>query len=554
MTDLGIAGITDAELIASGGSALVYKAVNADADAVAVKVLRGMRGDEIARRFEREQKATELLAEHPNIIDVLAAGTTDAGEPYLIMPLVEGGSLQDELEADGPFTTEQAVADVRLASAAIEHAHHKGVLHRDIKPGNLLRCDDGSIVVTDFGIARVKDAGITSATIGASTPLYAAPELLAENDASVQSEVYALGALLYALVAGRPAFADSANLWATMHKIRTEEPPTLTHIPAPIMRVIERAMAKEPHDRFVSVRAFSDYLEDALHADADWSPPAPAATTIRVSNPAADLPYVPVVPATAAPALPAAAEAGAGAAPAFDRPAPPIDAPPSRNNTGRILTGVAALVVIGGLVWFGVSRLTNGAETEIVDAPIDSSLPVPTSIVDSDGSDGSDGTAPTSAPSTPSETAQATPGPSATPTTQLVSFAGQHFSALLPEGWSVLRQDVDVGYGYRSEFVADDMYLNIDTTPQERQTGPVDIAQSARDIAAQVSSASAVRTTEVDGRTLHSFTFVNNRGIDSIDIFFEVDGDGYAIVAGSRSDAAGAFAIAELVATTVRSQ
>ena len=87
------------------------------------------------------------------------------------------------------------------------------MLHRDLKPGNLLRGDDGSIVVTDFGIARVVDAGITSATIGATTPLYAAPELLEENEASEQSDVYALGAMLYALLAGAPAFSDSANIW-----------------------------------------------------------------------------------------------------------------------------------------------------------------------------------------------------------------------------------------------------------------------------------------------------------------------------------------------------
>ena len=138
--------------------------------------------------------------------------------------------------------------------------------------------------------------------------------------------------------------------------------------------------------------------------------------------------------------------------------------------------------------------------------------------------------------------------------TRLVSFSGDYFSALLPEGWSVQSQDVDQGYGLRSSFVNGDTYLHVDTTPRERRDENAgDIATSAQDIATGIASACEVRTEDIDGLVIHWFTFVNRQGVESIDIFFEVDGDGYAIVAGSASNPDGAFATARLVAQSIRS-
>lgn len=549
MSDLDIPGVGDATLIASGGSALVYKAQSGTGEAIAIKVLRGVRGTEVKRRFQREQSAAERLSGHPHIMKIHHAGLTGAGEPYLVMPLVAGGSLNDELERDGAFPLHKAVADVTVAAEAIEFAHGRGVLHRDIKPGNLLRSNDGSVIVTDFGIARVTNAGITSATVGATTPLYAAPELLAENEVSVQTEVYSLGALLYTLLNGKAAFSEGDNLWATMHRIRTEQPPPIPGVPNPIMRLIERAMAKEPVNRPQSAGQFAQLLTTALTADDSWSPPLP---TVEIGD-SAD------VPADAPPPVPA-----------FDRPAPAVgSAPRSESGTYKAIAALAALIVVAGLAWWGTTRLFDRGTvaTTAVEAPVDNSLPSPSDpqtsdpqtsdqdeplAAETDGpadevegarDDGSDDDAPVQNDGPPDD-------PNAT---RLVSFTGDHFTAYLPEGWSVSRSDVDVGYGFRSNFVAPDMYLNVDTTPSERRTGGVDIAQSAREIASGISSASAVRTEEIDGLVIHSFTFRNRQGVESIDIFFEVDGDGYAIVAGSSTDPDGAFATARLVASSIRS-
>ena len=275
MTDLGIPGVGDAAVIASGGSALVYEALSGTGERLAVKVLRGIHGSEVTRRFDREITAGERLEGHPHIMRILHSGFTSADEPYLVMPLYPAGSLNDELEHTGAFPLHRATGDVAMVADALEFAHQRGVLHRDIKPGNIMRANDGSIVVTDFGIARVVDAGITSATIGASTPLYAAPEVLAENEASVRSEIYGLGALLYALLAGRASFSGSDNIWATMNRIRTETPPPILGVPAPVMRVIEQAMAKRPADRPASAQHFRENLRIALTADDSWRPPLP---------------------------------------------------------------------------------------------------------------------------------------------------------------------------------------------------------------------------------------------------------------------------------------
>jgi serine/threonine protein kinase len=557
MTDLGISGIGDAELIASGGSALVYQAEDATGTPVAVKVLRGIRGTEVARRFEREQSAAERLQEHANIINVHSTGVSAAGEPYLVMPLMQRGSLADELDRDGAFDLDQAIDDVATAADAIDFAHRRGVLHRDLKPGNLLRSDDDSIVVTDFGIARVLDAGITSATIGATTPLYAAPELLEENEASAQSDVYALGAMLYALLAGAPAFSDSANIWATIGRIRSDAAAVIDGVPAPVMRVIEQAMAKEPMDRPPTAAQFRTNLLDARQAGPNWRPPAPAEMT--VTTPPAP-PMVPAVPTQTVEfdrpnRAPTPVETAAQTQPAlFDVPTTPTS--PSRSNDGllKVAAVLGAIMLLGAAGWFGVNSLfgdTTPRETVTEPTgPVDTSLPPLTPVPTAEPDAVTEEELPTDVTPDP---ADIEPDEEPTPTDRLVSFNGTYFQAYFPEGWSVVRGDVDVGYGFRSQFIADDMYLNVDTTPSELRTGTVTVAQSARDIAASISSASPVTTETIDGLTLHSFTFRNNRGIDSIDIFFEVDGDGYAIVAGSASRPETAFAIARQVAMTVRS-
>lgn len=553
MTDLGIAGIGDATVLASGGSALVYRAETDAGEMVAVKVLRGIRGDEVHRRFRREQSAADRLGDHDNIVAIKDHGITVTGEPYLVMPLMRRGSLADELERDGSFRLEQALADVSQAADAIDYAHSRGVLHRDLKPGNLLRRDEGTIAVTDFGIARVVDAGISSATISAATPLYAAPELLADNEATAQSDVYALGALLYALLAGKPAFSDSANLWGTIHRVRTESPPTIEGIPAPIMATIAQAMAKDPAERPTTARRFRDHLATAIDADPSWRPPAPAAVTLD----APDLRLAPAVINGDSAPYPLPDQAAP-----VDIPQPPADPGPSHTNRRFALPLAAVatvLVAVGALGWW-MSR--DGGSTDQVLAEDSAVSTIATEVpVDSDVDPGSASPEPAAEATEPAgvdPAGDASQGGAASTgalpaTDRLVRFNGNWFSAYFPDGWSVARADIDQGYGYRSDFVADQMTITIDTTPAEQRTSDLSVAQSAREIAAAIRSATPVETEVINGLETHWFRFRNGQGHDTIDIFFEVDGDGYAILASSPTDPQAAFAVARQVATTIRS-
>ena len=554
MTDLGIPGVGDAAVIASGGSALVYEALSGTGERLAVKVLRGIHGSEVTRRFDREITAGERLEGHPHIMRILHSGFTSADEPYLVMPLYPAGSLNDELEHTGAFPLHRATGDVAMVADALEFAHQRGVLHRDIKPGNIMRANDGSIVVTDFGIARVVDAGITSATIGASTPLYAAPEVLAENEASVRSEIYGLGALLYALLAGRASFSGSDNIWATMNRIRTETPPPILGVPAPVMRVIEQAMAKRPADRPASAQQFRENLRIALTADHSWCPPLPITVELThndvVLGPSMRDKTSPsvVTPTFDAPRLasPTRLPPVAPPPPARHRPAPAVGTAPTRDSSlGKILSAAAVLVLVAALGWWGTSQLLNRNQISdaVVAPPVDNSLPSPGSETNDSDTNDSD---------TNDVNIDDLPSSPQIPNT-FVSFAGDHFSALFPEGWALAARDIDEGYGFRSRFVNNDMYLNVDTTPKEQREPGGDISESARGIAAGIASASLVRTEEVDGLVMHSFTFRNQQGVGSIDIFFEVDGDGYAVVAGSATDPDTAFATARLVALSIRS-
>ena len=559
MTDLGIPGVGDAAVIASGGSALVYEALSGTGERLAVKVLRGIHGSEVTRRFDREITAGERLEGHPHIMRILHSGFTSADEPYLVMPLYPAGSLNDELEHTGAFPLHRATGDVAMVADALEFAHQRGVLHRDIKPGNIMRANDGSIVVTDFGIARVVDAGITSATIGASTPLYAAPEVLAENEASVRSEIYGLGALLYALLAGRASFSGSDNIWATMNRIRTETPPPILGVPAPVMRVIEQAMAKRPADRPASAQQFRENLRIALTADHSWCPPLPITVELThndvVLGPSMRDKTSPsvVTPTFDAPRLasPTRLPPVAPPPPARHRPAPAVGTAPTRDSSlGKILSAAAVLVLVAALGWWGTSQLLNRNQISdaVVAPPVDNSLPSPGSETNDSETNDSD----TNDSDTNDVNIDDLPSSPQIPNT-FVSFAGDHFSALFPEGWALAARDIDEGYGFRSRFVNNDMYLNVDTTPKEQREPGGDISESARDIAAGIASASLVRTEEVDGLVMHSFTFRNQQGVGSIDIFFEVDGDGYAVVAGSATDPDTAFATARLVALSIRS-
>jgi len=272
VVQLGIPGIGDGVIVGSGGSAVVFAARAEDGTAVAVKLLRISADDERSRKqFEREADAIERLSEHGHIVPLLGSGTSDRGEPYLLMPLM-AGSAQQTLDDHGPLRWDKALDLMLLVCDAIDHAHNKDVIHRDIKPANILLDGEGRPFVADFGIAKLVDGTQTMSSQVAATPSFAPPERFRGEPASKQSDVYSLAATYVALVTGSAPFGATGNETpeAVMRRVLDESPIDLEaaglEVPGAIARVIASAMSKQPKDRPATARQLADELEQATGA------------------------------------------------------------------------------------------------------------------------------------------------------------------------------------------------------------------------------------------------------------------------------------------------
>lgn len=251
--DLGIEGLRDVRWIGAGGSAAVFSATRAAiGDRVAVKVLRSMLlDDDGAAHFDKERRALQQLARHPNIVAILDSGTTTQGEPYLVMPLFPF-TAKEVVARNGGLPWEQAAAMVSAVADAVHLAHLDGVLHRDVKPANVLITDTGIPFISDFGIAQLADATLTSAEGPVLTPHYAAPELFRGEPASPQSDIYALGATFFCLVAGEPPFSVDADSGESPHALMlrildSPAPSLAAHgVPPAVASAIDAALAKDP--------------------------------------------------------------------------------------------------------------------------------------------------------------------------------------------------------------------------------------------------------------------------------------------------------------------
>jgi serine/threonine-protein kinase len=248
-------------LLAAGGMGEVWAARDLLLDrAVAVKVLGGaLAGDgRAAERLRREARAAGRL-DHPNIARMLDLGEQD-GRPYLVMELLEGESLAARLDRAGPMAPAEAVRVVAAAADALEAAHRAGVVHRDVKPGNLFLTGDGEVKVLDFGIASA--AGEATLTTGdlLGTAAYLAPERVLGHQATAAADIYSLGVVLYELLAGRRPFQATSDLSLAMAHVNADPPPlaqVAPSAPPPLVAACTQAMAKDPSARPPSAAAFA---------------------------------------------------------------------------------------------------------------------------------------------------------------------------------------------------------------------------------------------------------------------------------------------------------
>jgi len=255
--------------IGGGGMALVYKARDILLNRfVAVKVLRQqfVHDDDFVRRFRREAQAAASLS-HPNIVSIYDVGQEEDTH-YIIMEFVDGYNLNEIIRDRAPLQVEEAVRIAAQICDALDHAHHNQIIHRDIKPHNILIGKNGRVKVTDFGIARaVTSSTITQTGSVVGSVHYFSPEHAKGVTTGEKSDIYSLGIVLYQMLTGRLPFLGESPISVALKHLQEpfEDPRSVNpHIPQSVENVILKAMRKSPQERYASARAMLDDLETCL--------------------------------------------------------------------------------------------------------------------------------------------------------------------------------------------------------------------------------------------------------------------------------------------------
>ncbi|MGB6203751.1 protein kinase domain-containing protein [Mycolicibacter algericus] len=245
--------------IATGGTSTVYRGLDERLDRpVACKVmdLRYAGDQQFLTRFQLEARAVARLKD-PALVAVYDQGfgtPHDPGQPFLIMELVEGGTLRELLNERGPMPPHAVVAVLRPVLGALGIAHRAGLVHRDVKPENILISDDGEVKVVDFGLVRaLAAAGITSTNVILGTAAYLSPEQVRDGNAGPASDVYGVGILAYELLTGRTPFAGDSPLTVAYQRLDHDVPPpsaAIEGVPTEFDELVARATALEPADRY----------------------------------------------------------------------------------------------------------------------------------------------------------------------------------------------------------------------------------------------------------------------------------------------------------------
>jgi serine/threonine-protein kinase PknK len=393
---LGIAGYDELIEVGRGGFGVVYRAVQPDlARVVAIKVLTSSSLDERARhRFDRERRVLGMLGAHPHIISVFQSGYSDERRPYIVMEYMPGGSLADRVETLGAVSWPEVLDIGVKVAGALHNAHLAGVLHRDLKPDNILVSAFGEPVLADFGIAAVTGANTSRTGNLMASVAYAAPEVLEGKRTTAAADVYSFGATLFSLLAAHAPFwrATDESVIPVVTRILTENPPDLRvrGVPPAVCEVVERALAKEPEHRFASAEELGRALQSVQSAHGlaptplvfsltaldragsgiagrtsggetptptpSGAPPGPSwLDRVRAAGTSALTPATPT-PATPTPATPTpATPTPATPTPATPSPPPPPAPAPTedvrRRPVGLVAAAVAAAIGLGALVW-----------------------------------------------------------------------------------------------------------------------------------------------------------------------------------------------------------
>ena len=296
--------------------------------------------EEILARFKREAQAAGRL-NHPNIVQIYEYGEEPGpggGTAFIAMEFIEGRELKDYFDSNERFPIPEIVRIMTQLLDALDYSHRNGVVHRDVKPANIILLKDGTVKVADFGIARVESSTLTQAGSVLGTPSYMSPEQFMGQTVDGRSDLFSAGVILYQFLTGEKPFTGA--LTTIMHKVLKEEPVAPSElnvqVPRPFDALVRQALAKRPDGRFQSGRAFAE----ALRAAAAGNPQSDTEATLL--NPATIAP-----PASPDNAIPAAAPAPA------ERPMP---APRRSQTLALAIVGGVALVGLGAAAFVFLGR------------------------------------------------------------------------------------------------------------------------------------------------------------------------------------------------------
>ncbi len=373
-------------VLGRGGMAVVYGGIDDRLDRqVAVKVLRAELAADagLRSRFETEARSAARLV-HPNVVSVFDTGES-GGRPYIVMEQLSGETLADRIRA-APLAEAAAASVGAEVLAALAMAHAAGIIHRDVKPANILVCRDGSVKVADFGIAKGLEpqpgepTDLTATAMLIGTPAYLAPERLAGQPATVRSDLWSVGVVLYEALAGTKPFGGATPLAVAGAIQHTDPVPLAQHRPdlgRAVLGTVTRALARQPEDRFESANQMADALAGRISAGAaPGSAGVPGLVDPTVADPAYQA--TSLLPGAAGPAGGLGPAVLGTAATAEDGPpGPPRRGP--RSGQGRrsraLLLAVLVLALLGAVVAIALQPSSTGR------SPVPSSPPSTTNLV-----------------------------------------------------------------------------------------------------------------------------------------------------------------------------
>ncbi|HEX4467267.1 MAG TPA: protein kinase, partial [Solirubrobacteraceae bacterium] len=350
-----------------GGMSTVQLAVDERLERrVAVKLLAEHLADDptFVSRFQREAQAAARLV-HPNIVQVFDSGRDETSEQYfIVMEYIEGRSCAEILRDDSWMDVEDALSIIEQACEGLDYAHRHGVVHRDVKPGNLLRSHENEVKLADFGIAKATEqSSITQVGSVLGTAAYLAPEQARGEEAGASADLYALGVVAYQLMSGRLPY-DANSLTELALKQQQEEPPTLDTLVAAVnpelADAIAVALALDPRDRYKTAREMRRALHDGVRGVAPdaRTVAAPANATEATSILPARVEATRVAPRAVAPRQPRqGVPRGAMVA--------PTAAPVPRRRTSRGVMALLSLMAIA-LVVVAIVLITAPSPTRVV--------------------------------------------------------------------------------------------------------------------------------------------------------------------------------------------